>query len=155
MSGYRIEKDSMGEMRVPESALYGASTQRAVENFPVSGRGISAEMVRALGLIKLAAARVNRRLGRLSAEVADAIEKAAREVAENRLDAHFVVDVFQTGSGTSSNMNANEVIANRAIQIRGERMGSKSVFLSLGKKSWTVRQNSHTDFEPTNASCEP
>ena len=127
MSGYRIERDSMGEMQVPESALYGASTQRAVENFPVSHQGVSAELVRALGLVKLAAARVNRALGRLEEPVADSIEKAAAEVAANQLDEHFVVDVFQTGSGTSSNMNANEVIANRAIEIRGDAKGSKSV----------------------------
>ena len=127
MSGYRIEKDSMGEMQVPESALYGASTQRAVENFPVSGRGIPAELIRALGLVKLAAVRVNRDLGLLDEDLAAAIEQAAGEVARNELDEHFVVDVFQTGSGTSSNMNANEVIANRAIQIRGGHVGDKTV----------------------------
>ena len=127
MSGHRIEKDSMGEMKVPESALYGASTQRAVENFPVSGEPLPPELIRALGLIKLAAAKVNREIGRLEKGIADPIEKAAREVAKNRLDEHFVVDVFQTGSGTSSNMNANEVIANRAIQLRGGQIGDKSV----------------------------
>jgi fumarate hydratase class II len=117
----------MGEMQVPADAYYGASTQRAVENFPVSGEPIPRPLIRALGLIKLAAARVNRELGILDRGLADAIERAAREVASNQLDQHFVVDVFQTGSGTSSNMNANEVIASRAIQIRGGRMGDRSV----------------------------
>ena len=127
MSGFRIEKDSMGEMQVPENALYGASTQRAVENFPISGSGLPPELVRALGLVKLAAVRVNRKLGRLDSSLADAIEAAALEVSRNELDEHFVVDVFQTGSGTSSNMNANEVIANRAIQLRDGKVGDKSV----------------------------
>src|SRR5690606_11047100 len=103
------------------------STQRAVVNFPVSGESIPKELIRALGLVKLAAVRVNQRLGRIDAAVASAIEAAAREVVENRLDRHFVVDVFHTGSDTSSNMNANEVIANRAIQLRGDEPGSKSV----------------------------
>jgi fumarate hydratase class II len=124
MSGYRIERDSMGEMQVPETALWGASTQRAVENFPVSGRPIPSELVRAIGLVKLVAARVNHGLGVLDSDIAKAIETAAREVADNKLDEHFVVDVFQTGSGTSSNMNANEVIANRASQLRD---GDKSI----------------------------
>jgi fumarate hydratase class II len=117
---HRIERDSMGEVRVPDQALYGAQTARAVENFPVSGTGLGRELIRALGLIKLAAAQVNRELGLLDPAVAGAIEQAAREVADGALDAHFPVDVFQTGSGTSSNMNANEVIANRAVQLLGE-----------------------------------
>ena len=127
MSEYRTEKDSMGDMQVPAGALWGASTQRAVINFPVSGRPIAPELTRALGLVKLAACRVNLQLGDLDQELAGAIESAAREVAENKLDEHFVVDVYQTGSGTSSNMNANEVIANRAIQLRGGEIGDKSV----------------------------
>jgi fumarate hydratase class II len=127
MTTFRVERDSMGEMQVPQGALWGASTQRAVANFPISGRPLPAELVRALGLVKLAAVRVNRALGALDPDRAAAIEAAAREVAENRLDAHFVVDVFQTGSGTSSNMNANEVIANRAIQLRGGKIGDKSI----------------------------
>jgi fumarate hydratase class II len=139
MAAHRIERDSMGEMRVPETGLWGASTQRAVENFPISGRGIPPELIRALGLVKLAAAQVNRELGLLDAALAESIAAAAKEVAENRLDEHFVVDVFQTGSGTSSNMNANEVIANRAIQIRGGRSGDKSVHpndhVNLGQSS--------------------
>ena len=107
---YRLERDSMGEMRVPSQALYGAQTARAVENFPISGLRFQRSFVRALGLIKAAAARVNSRIGQLPPEKAAAIEAAANEVAEGRHDDAFVVDVFQTGSGTSTNMNANEVI---------------------------------------------
>ena len=139
MSEHRTEKDSMGEMQVPADALWGASTQRAVINFPVSGRPIAPELTRALGLVKLAAARVNRKLGDLDDEIASAVESAALEVAGNELDEHFVVDVYQTGSGTSSNMNANEVIANRAIQLRGGEIGDKSVHpndhVNLGQSS--------------------
>ena len=122
----RIERDTMGELTVPAEALYGAETARAVRNFPVSGGGIGREMIRALGLIKRAAALVNKEIGRLDPGLSDAIAAAAEEVARGSLDAHFPVDVFQTGSGTSSNMNANEVIANRAIQMLGGTIGSKS-----------------------------
>src|SRR5436190_7193985 len=112
MSGdFRIEKDSMGEMRVPENALYGAQTARAVENFPISGLRLPRPFIRALALIKLHAARTNADLKLLPPHVAQAIEAAAVEVAAGKHDAQFVVDVFQTGSGTSTNMNANEVIA--------------------------------------------
>ena len=116
---YRIEHDTMGEVRVPAEALWRAQTQRAVENFPISGRGLERSQIRALGLLKAAAARVNRRLGVLDADLADAIADAAQEVADGAHDAHFPIDVFQTGSGTSSNMNANEVIATLA----GARLG--------------------------------
>jgi fumarate hydratase, class II len=112
--GYRIERDSMGEMQVLADALWGASTQRAVENFPVSGRPLPPALIHALGHVKAACAQANRDLGKLPADVADAIIAAANEVAEGKHDAHFPVDVYQTGSGTSSNMNANEVIANLA-----------------------------------------
>ena len=111
---YRIEHDSMGEMRVPRDALYGAETARAVENFPVSRMRLQRAFLRALGLIKAAAARVNGRTGHLPPAQAAAIEAAANEVAEGRHDDAFVVDVFQTGSGTSTNMNANEVIGHLA-----------------------------------------
>jgi fumarate hydratase class II len=114
---FRTEHDSMGEVRVPAGALYGAQTQRAVENFPISRLRFDRTFLRALGLIKSAAAHVNAEIGTLPAPTAAAIEKAADEVADGRHDAHFVVDVFQTGSGTSTNMNANEVIATRAAQI--------------------------------------
>ena len=111
MSGYRIERDTMGEMRVPEDALYGPQTQRAVENFPISSLRLPRAFIRAMGLIKASAAEVNGRLGYLKPEQAAAIAKSAMEVAEGTRDTAFVVDVFQTGSGTSTNMNANEVIA--------------------------------------------
>ncbi len=113
-SGFRIEHDTMGEVKVPADALWRAQTQRAVENFPISGRGLERAQIRALGLVKAAAARVNKDIGVLDAPVADAIAAAADEVAAGAHDAHFPVDVFQTGSGTSSNMNANEVIATLA-----------------------------------------
>ncbi|TQM05837.1 class II fumarate hydratase [Pseudonocardia kunmingensis] len=114
--GFRIEHDTMGEVRVPVDALWRAQTQRAVENFPISGRGLERAQIRALGLVKGAAARVNKQIGVLPAELADAIAAAADEVAAGRHDEHFPVDVFQTGSGTSSNMNANEVIASIAAR---------------------------------------
>jgi len=124
---YRIETDSMGEMRVPRSAYYGAQTARAVENFPVSGYVLPREFIKALGMIKLSAAEVNMELGLLDKKKGGAIVEAAREVIEGKLDTHFVVDVFQTGSGTSSNMNTNEVIANRANEILGGDIGDKTL----------------------------
>ncbi|MDG3014683.1 class II fumarate hydratase [Speluncibacter jeojiensis] len=111
---YRIEHDTMGEVRVPAAALWRAQTQRAVENFPISGRGLERAQIRALGLLKAACARVNQELGLLDAARADAIVVAASEIADGRHDDQFPIDVFQTGSGTSSNMNANEVIASLA-----------------------------------------
>jgi fumarate hydratase class II len=120
-----METDSMGKVEVPVGALYGAQTQRAAENFPVSGLRLPRRVIRALALIKKAAAEVNRDRGKLDAKLAGAIIEAAHEVAAGRHDGEFIVDIFQTGSGTSSNMNANEVIANRAIQILGGTVGSK------------------------------
>jgi fumarate hydratase class II len=120
----RIEKDSMGEMTVPAHALHGASTHRAVLNFPVSGYRFSRPFIRALGLIKWAAAQANRDLGLLDADCAALIGRAAQEVAEGELDDHFPLDIFQTGSGTSTNTNANEVIANRSAQVAGKGIGS-------------------------------
>jgi fumarate hydratase, class II len=117
---HRIERDTMGEVRVPAAALWKAQTQRAVENFPISGIPINSELIGALGLIKEAAAKSNAALGVLKQEYAAAIEKAAGEVAANQHDAEFPIDVFQTGSGTSSNMNANEVIASLASSQLGE-----------------------------------
>ncbi len=119
MAETRVEKDSLGEVRVPAGAYYGAQTQRAVENFPVSGQPMPGEFLRAVGWIKLAAARVHRELSLLDADRSGRIEQAAREVADGRLDAHFPIDVFQTGSATSTNMNANEVIARRAAELGG------------------------------------
>ena len=112
--GFRIEHDSMGELQVPADALWGAQTQRAVQNFPVSGQRMPRGFIRALGLVKGAAAGVNAELGHLPKTVAKAIQAAAAEVAAGDWDAHFPIDVYQTGSGTSSNMNANEVIATLA-----------------------------------------
>jgi fumarate hydratase, class II len=116
MSDYRIERDSMGELKVPANALYGAQTQRAVDNFPISGQKMPREFIRALGLIKSAAAQANADLGHLKKTQANAIRKAAERVASGEFDAQFPLDVFQTGSGTSSNMNANEVIAHIAAK---------------------------------------
>ena len=121
MTGFRIAKDSLGEVRVPQEALYGAQTQRAVENFPISGLRMPREFIRALGIIKEAAAQVNADLGLLDPAIAEAIRLAAREVAAGQWDDQFPIDVFQTGSGTSTNMNANEVIARRAGQILAAR----------------------------------
>src|SRR5213075_2075531 len=120
----RIEKDSMGEMAVPKDALYGASTQRAVLNFPVSGYRFNRPFIRALGLIKWGAAQANHDLGLLDAHRSALIVQAAEEVAEGKLDEHFPLDIFQTGSGTSTNTNANEVIANRAAHVSGKSIGS-------------------------------
>jgi fumarate hydratase class II len=123
---FRIESDSMGEVQVPSWAYWGAQTQRAVANFSISRLRIPTVLVRALGTVKAAAAAVNRDLGLLEKPAAQAVLDAAREVSEGKWDAHFPVDVFQTGSGTSWNMNANEVIANRANEILGRPLGSKS-----------------------------
>ena len=124
-SNTRIERDFLGEMQVPADALYGASTMRAVLNFPISDLRFPRQFIRALGLIKLAAAGVNMDLGVLDPAVGEAIIQAAQEVAEGKHDGHFVLDIFQTGSGTSTNTNANEVIANRASQIMGGSLGSR------------------------------
>jgi fumarate hydratase, class II len=125
--GMRMEKDSMGEMSVPGSALYGASTQRAVLNFPISGYRFSRPFIRALGLIKWAAAQANHDLGLLDAERSALIVQAAEEIVDGKLDQHFPLDIFQTGSGTSTNTNANEVIANRCAQLEGKPIGSHAV----------------------------
>jgi fumarate hydratase class II len=124
-TAHRKERDSMGEVEVPRDALFGAQTRRALDNFPVSELRKPRRFVQALGAIKLEAANVNHELGLLDEEVKDAIVEAAEEVVDGVLDNQFVVDVFQTGSGTSTNMNANEVISNRAIQIKGGELGSK------------------------------
>ena len=113
----RIEKDSMGEVEVPQAALYGAQTQLAVNNFPVSGICISRALIHALGVIKQGAAKVNAELDNIPKDVAHAIQLAAQEVIDGKLDEHFPVDIYQTGSGTSSNMNANEVISHRAMEL--------------------------------------
>ena len=122
---FRVERDSMGEFHVPADAYYGAQTMRAVENFPISGLRFPRSFIRAIGQVKLAAAQVNRNLGLLDAVRADAIGRASSEVADGMHDDQFVVDIFQTGSGTSTNMNANEVISNRAIELLGGVRGSR------------------------------
>ncbi len=126
MPAYRTEKDALGEVRVPADAYYGAQTQRAHENFPISGRRLQRPFLRALGEIKVAAARVNTGLGLLDPKLGKVIEAAAKEVAAGKHDSQFVVDVFQTGSGTSTNMNANEVIAGRANEALTGKRGGKS-----------------------------
>ncbi len=119
---YRTEHDSMGELQVPADALWGAQTQRAVENFPISGLTMPRQFIAALGLVKWAAAGANAELGLLKSDVAMAIQKAALQVADGAHDAHFPIDVFQTGSGTSSNMNSNEVIAHLATSDLGREV---------------------------------
>jgi len=123
----RIEKDSMGEMAVPKDALHGASTHRAVLNFPISGYRFNRPFIRALGLIKWGAAQANHDLGLLDAHRSALIVQAAQEMAEGKLDDHFPLDIFQTGSGTSTNTNANEVIANRCAQLAGKPIGSREL----------------------------
>src|SRR3982751_4105393 len=122
---FRTEKDSMGEMKVPADAYYGPSTARAVENFPISDLRFSRRFIAAMGLIKWAAAEVNYGLGLLDEAKEQLIKQAAQEVIDGRLDAQFVVDIFQTGSGTSTNMNTNEVIASRANEIATGKRGGK------------------------------
>ncbi len=131
---FRIEHDSMGELQVPADALWGAQTQRAVQNFPISGQRMPREFIRALGLVKAAAAEVNGGFGLLPRKLAQAIRAAALEVAEGLHDAHFPVDVYQTGSGTSSNMNANEVIAALA-GARAQRAVHPNDHVNLGQSS--------------------
>src|SRR5512136_2639047 len=124
---FRTESDSMGEMKVPANAYYGAQTARAVENFPVSSLRFPRQFIRALGLIKKHAAITNAALGMVPEPVSKVIQQAAQEVIDGKLDSQFVVDIFQTGSGTSTNMNVNEVIANRATEILGGKRGQKLV----------------------------
>ncbi|MSQ31926.1 MAG: class II fumarate hydratase [Dehalococcoidia bacterium] len=123
----RTESDSMGPMQVPADAYYGASTQRAVLNFPISTARYPRSFIYALALIKQSAAKVNMDLGLLDKKICDAVVKAAQEVMDGKFDSHFVVDIYQTGSGTSTNMNANEIIANRATEILGGKLGQKLV----------------------------
>jgi fumarate hydratase class II len=134
MTEYRIERDSLGEVKVPAGVMYGPQTQRAIENFPVSGIRFPRVFIRALGLIKGSAADVNTELGLLDSEMARSIRQASDEVVAGRWDEEFPIDIFQTGSGTSTNMNANEVIANRASQLMGKEIGS-----------WYVHPNDHVN----------
>ncbi len=131
----RSERDSMGEMQVPAGAMYGASTARAIENFPVSGLRFPREFIKALGRIKKAAAAVNAGLGKLDAKTADLIGRAAVEVADGRWDTHFPLDIFQTGSGTSTNMNTNEVIAHRCAQLDDDTPVHPNDHVNMGQSS--------------------
>ena len=123
---YRKERDSMGEFQVPINAYYGANTMRAVLNFPISDLRFSRSFIEAIATVKLAAAETNMELGLLDKAIGEAIVQSASEVSKGKFDEYFVVDIFQTGSGTSTNMNANEVISNRAIEILGGELGSRS-----------------------------
>ena len=138
-AGTRVERDTMGELAVPANAYYGVQTARAIDNFPISSIRMPRSMIRAMGLIKRAAATVNHSLGLLAQQPAEAIKQAASEVVDGRLDQEFPVDVFQTGSGTSTNMNTNEVISNRATELLGGPRGSKLVHpndhVNLGQSS--------------------
>lgn len=136
---YRIERDTLGEIKVPADALYGAQTQRAVDNFPISNLRFPRQFIRALAMIKGAAAAVNHELGLMEVDMAEAIQKAAEEVESGRYDAHFPLDIFQTGSGTSTNMNMNEVLATLATQ-------------PLGRK---VHPNDHVNMSQSSNDCIP
>ncbi|MEO5596312.1 MAG: lyase family protein, partial [Lysobacteraceae bacterium] len=135
---YRIERDSMGELKVPADALYAAQTQRAVDNFPISGNRMPREFIRALGLIKSACAQVNADLGYLGKAQAKAIRKAAEQVAKGDFDSEFPIDIYQTGSGTSSNMNANEVISTlvgREIAATSKNAVNANDHVNMGQSS--------------------
>src|SRR5687767_8524862 len=142
---FRTEKDSMGEMKVPADAYYGAQTGRAVENFPISDLRFSRRFIAAMGLVKWAAAEVNHGLGVLDEKKLNLIQQAAQEVIDGKLDSQFVVDIFQTGSGTSTNMNTNEVIASRANEIATGRRGGKE----------PVHPNDHVNMEQSSNDVIP
>src|SRR3954467_732043 len=142
---FRTEKDSMGEMQVPADAYYGAQTARAVENFPISDLRFNRRFISALGLIKSAAAEVNHKLGLLDDKKKSLIQRSAQEVIEGKLDSQFVVDIFQTGSGTSTNMNANEVIASRANEMATGQRGGKE----------PIHPNDHVNMEQSSNDVIP
>src|SRR5215207_3224497 len=143
---FRTEKDSMGEMKVPADAYYGAQTARAVENFPISDLRFSRRFISAMGLIKWACAQVNFDLGVLNEQRRSLVQQAAQEVMDGKLDSQFVVDIFQTGSGTSTNMNANEVIASRANEIATGKRGGKE---PVHPNDHVNQQQSSNDVIPT------
>src|SRR5688500_18841339 len=143
---FRVEKDSMGEMRVPADAYYGAQTGRAVENFPISDLRFNRRFIAAMGLVKWAAAEVNHKLNVLDAKRRDLIQQAAQEVIDGKLDSQFVVDIFQTGSGTSTNMNTNEVVASRANEIATGKRGGKE---PIHPNDHVNQQQSSNDVVPT------
>src|SRR5215211_3610637 len=146
---FRTEKDSMGEMQVPADAYYGASTARAVENFPISDLRFPRRFIAAMGLIKHAAADVNHKLGVLDEKRRGLLQQAAQEVMDGKLDDQFVVDIFQTGSGTSTNMNANEVIASRANELAGGATGKRGGKDPLHPNDHVNMQQSSNDVIPT------
>src|SRR5688572_1256698 len=146
MADFRTEKDSMGEMKVPADAYYGAQTGRAVENFPISDLRFGRRFISAMGLIKWAAAQVNQALGVLDDKRRGLLQQAAQEVIDGKLDNHFVVDIFQTGSGTSTNMNTNEVIASRANEIATGKRGGKE---PIHPNDHVNQQQSSNDVIPT------
>src|SRR4051794_16071114 len=146
---FRSERDSMGEMRVPADAYYGASTARAVENFPISNLRFGRGFIAALGLIKWSAAEVNFKLGLLDEKRRDLLQKAAQDVIDGNLDHAFVVDIFQTGSGTSTNMNANEVIASRANELAGGASGKRGGKEPVHPNDHVNMQQSSNDVIPT------
>src|SRR6266700_3162796 len=144
-SAFRVEKDSMGEMKVPADAYYGAQTGRAVENFPISDLRFNRRFIAAMGLIKWAAAQVNHKLGFLDDKKKNLVQQAAHEVIDGKLDDQFVIDIFQTGSGTSTNMNANEVIASRANEIATGKRGGKE----------PIHPNDHVNMEQSSNDSIP
>src|SRR6185437_3063291 len=143
---FRTEKDSMGEMKVPTDAYYGAQTARAAENFPISDLRFNRRFIAAMGLIKSAAAEINHRLGILDEKKKSLVQQAAQEVIDGKLDGQFVVDIFQTGSGTSTNMNTNEVIASRANEIATGKRGGKE---PIHPNDHVNQQQSSNDVIPT------
>jgi len=144
-TGIRVETDTFGPIDVPADRYWGAQTQRSIQNFPIGGERMPEPIVRALGIVKRAAAETNMALGQLEPKLGDAIVRAADEVIEGKLDQHFPLVVWQTGSGTQSNMNANEVISNRAIEILGGEMGSKA----------PVHPNNHVNMSQSSNDCFP
>src|SRR5262252_3808416 len=145
MSGFRTERDSMGEMQIPDDVYYGAQTARAVENFPISGLRFSRRFIAGIGLIKWACAEINFGLGLVDEKREHLIKQAAQEVVDGKHDDQFVVDIFQTGSGTSTNMNANEVIASRANEIASGKRGGKE----------PVHPNDHVNMEQSSNDVIP
>src|SRR5256886_1433892 len=147
MTDYRIEKDFLGELKVPKDAYWGAQTQRAIENFPISGIRFGRRFIYALGLIKMACAQTNVELGLLDSKLGKAIVQGCQEVMDGKLDAQFPLDIFQTGSGTSTNMNANEVIANRANEILGHPLRPGRVVEKISAATNTKFRVAENHFE--------
>ncbi len=152
---FRTESDLLGSLPVPAEALYGIHTQRALENFPLSGRPVSRHLVHALGMVKLACARTNHELGHWPADKFAAIERACLEMMDGKLDDHIVVDALQGGAGTSTNMNVNEVLANRALQLLGTSPGSYRPRASAGRHQSAPVDQRHVPNRPANCGHRP